>query len=68
MSSFSRTQEWLTFFISEAEYVALGDAVKEFLLLRQVWRSMLHGNGMPCFLIFQDNQGAVQLPKNEVSN
>ena len=31
---FSRTQKCVTFFTSEAEYVALGDAVKELLFLR----------------------------------
>ena len=44
---------------SEAEYVALGDAVKELLILRQVWRFVLPGKIMPCFLVFEDNQGAV---------
>ena len=29
---------------------------------------MLPGNGMPCFLIFENNQGAVQLPQNPGSN
>ena len=28
---------------------------------------MLHGKGMPCFPIFEDNQGAVQLSQNLVS-
>ena len=34
----SRTQKSFTLSTSEAEYVALGDAVKELLFLRQVWR------------------------------
>ena len=55
----SRTQRCATLSTSEAEYVALGDAVKELLLLRQVCRFMLPGKGMPCFPIFEDNQGAV---------
>ena len=38
------------------------------MLLRQVWRFMLPGKGMPCFPIFEDNQGAVQLSQNPVSN
>ena len=38
---FSRTQKCVTLSTSEAEYVALGDAVKELLFLRQVWRFML---------------------------
>ena len=35
---FSRTQKCITLSTSEAEYVALGDAVKELLFLRQVGR------------------------------
>ena len=46
-------------FTSEAEYVALGDAVKELLLLRQVWRFLIPGKRMPCFPVFEDNQGAL---------
>ena len=65
---FSRTQKCVTLSTSEAEYIALGDAVKELLFLRQVWRFMLPGKGMPCFPIFEDNQGAVQLSQNPVSN
>ena len=65
---FSRTQKCVTLSTSEAEYVALGDVVKELLFLRQTWRFMLLGKGMPCFPIFEDNQGAVQLSQNPVSN
>ena len=65
---FSRTQKCVTLSTSEAEYVALGDAVKELLFLRQVRRFMLPGKGMPCFPIFEDNQGAVQLSQKPVPN
>ena len=69
MCLFSRTQKCVTLSTSEAEYVALGDAVKELLFLRQVWRFMIPGSkGMPCFPVFEDNQGALQLTKNPVSN
>ena len=64
---FSRTQKCVTLSTSEAEYVALGDAVKELLFLRQVWRFMIPGKGTPCFPVFEDNQGALQLSKNPVS-
>ena len=47
---FSRTQKCVTLSTSDAEYVAIGDAVKDLLFLRQVWRFMLPGKGMPCFL------------------
>ena len=65
---FSRTKKCVTLSTSEAEYVALGDALKELLFLRQVWRFMIPGKGMPCFPVFEDNQGALQLSKNPVSN
>ena len=65
---FFKTQKWVTLSTSEAEYVALGDAVKELLFLRQLWHFMLPGKGMPCFPIFEDNQGAVQLSQNPISN
>ena len=53
---------------SEAEYVALGDAVKDLLFLRPIWRFMLPNKVMPCFPVFEDNQGAVQLAQNPVTN
>ena len=65
---FSRTQKCVTLSTSEAEYVAHGDAVKELLFLRQVWHFMSPGKGMPCFSIFEDNQGAVQLSQNPVAD
>ena len=66
---FSRTQKCVTLLTSGAEYVALGDAVKEFLFLRQIWRFMLFSKVMPCFPVFEDNQGAVQLAQqNPITN
>ena len=50
---------------SEAEYVALEDSVKK-LFLRQFWHFTLPGKAMPCFTVFGDNQGAVQLAQNPV--
>ena len=44
------------------------DAVKDLLFLRQVWRFMIPGKRMPRFPVFEDNQGALQLSKNPVSN
>ena len=65
---FSRTQKCVTLSTSQAEYVTLGDAVKELLFLRQIWRFMLPSKAMPCFLVFEDNQGAVQLADNPITN
>ena len=66
MCWFSRTQKCVTLSTSEAEYVALGDAVKELLFLRQVRPFMIPGKGMLCFPVFEDNQGALQFSKNPV--
>ena len=63
-----RYQKCVTLSTSEAEYVALGDAVKELLFLRQVWRFMLPSKVMPCFSAFEDSQGAVQLAQNPTTN
>ena len=66
---FSGLKEALvTLSTSEVEYVALGNAVKELLFLRQVWRFMLPSKVMPCFPVFEDNQGAVQLAQNPVTD
>ena len=65
---FSRTQKCATLSTLEADYVALGDAVKELLFLRQIWRFILPSKVMPCFPIFEDDQGAVQLAQNTVTN
>ena len=65
---FSRTKKCVTLSTSEAEYIALDNAVNELLFLRQVYRFMIPGKGMPCFSVFEDNQGASQLSKNPVSN
>ena len=65
---FSRTQKCVILSTSEAEYVALGDAVKELLFLRQIWRFMLPSKVMPYFPVFEDNQRAVQLAQNPVTN
>ena len=40
---FSRTQKCVILSTSEAEYVTLGDAMKELLFLRQAWRLMIPG-------------------------
>ena len=55
MCWFSRTQKCVTLSTSEAEYVALGDAVNELLPLRQVLPFMIPGKGIPCFPVFEDN-------------
>ena len=65
---FSWTQKCVTLSTSEAEYVTLGDTVKELLFLRQGWRFMLPSKVMPCFPVFEDNRSAVQLAQNPITN
>ena len=65
---FPGLKKCVTLLTSEAEYIALGDAVKELLFLRQVWRFMLPSKALSCFTVFEDNQGAVQLAQNPVTN
>ena len=68
VSWFSRTQKCVTLSTAEAEYVAITDVLKEVLFLRQVWRFMLPEMVMPCIPVFEDNEGAIQIAKNPVTN
>ena len=68
VSWFSRTQKCVTLSTTEAECVALADIVKEVLFWRQVWSFMLPDVRMPCIPVFEDNEGAVQLAQNPISN
>ena len=47
VSWFSWPQKCVTLVMTEAEYVALPDVMKEVLFMRQVWRFMLPDVGMP---------------------
>ena len=58
----------LPFRLQKQSRLLSGDAVKEVLFLRQVWCFMLPSKVIPCFPFFEDNQGAVQLAQNPVTN
>ena len=68
VSWFSRTQKCVTLSTTEAEYVAMGDAVKEALFLRHVWCFLFPDRAVPCMKVFEDNMGALQLASNPVSS
>ena len=53
---------------SEAEYVAMKDTLKEVLFLKHVWEFMLPEVERLCIPLFEDNQSAIQLAENPVSN
>ena len=67
ISWFSRTQS-VTNSTTEAEYVALGDLVKELLFLRQVWLFFLPSATMPLMPVYEDNEGAISLANNPITN
>ena len=64
VSWFSKTHKCKTLSTTEE----LADIVKEVLFLRQVWHFMLSDVGMPCIPVFEDNEGAVQLTQNPITN
>ena len=68
VSWFSRTQECVTLSTTEAEYVAMSECAKEALFMRHVWCFILPTRGMPCMKVFEDNQGAVPLAQNPITN
>ena len=68
VSWFSRTQKCVTLSTTEAEYVALADVMKKVLILGHVWRFRLPEVGVPCIPVFEDDQGAVQLAQNPITN
>ena len=68
VSWYSKTQKCVTLSTTEAEYVAMSDVAKEVLFLRQVRRFMLPRERMPCILLFEDNEGAMQIAKHPISS
>ena len=64
----SRTQKCTTLSSSEAEYVAMAEGFKEALFLRSVWRFLLPNFGDPCIQVFEDNNGAIQMGVNPITN
>ena len=68
VSWFSRTQKCVTLSTTEAEYVAMGDVVKEVLFVRHVWRFMLPEVGMPVIPVYEDNEGAISIADNPINN
>ena len=68
VSWYSKTQQCVTLSTTQAEYVAMSDVAKEILFLRQVWRFMLLRVDMPCIPLFEDNEGAIQIAKHQISN
>ena len=63
---FSRTQKCVKLSTTEAEYVALGDTIKEAMFIRYECSFIFLGFGATCMTVFDDNEGARRLAQNPV--
>ena len=64
----SRTQRCVCLPSTEAEYIAMGDGVKELLFVRQVLRFLRPGHKEKRVTIFEDNEGAISLASNRLAS
>ena len=65
---FSRTQKCVTLSTTEAEYVAMGDGVKEALFVRNLLSFVLPSEKQKVLRVLEDNQGAIALAKNPLGS
>ena len=68
VSWFSSTQKIVTLSTTEAEYVALGDGVKEALLVKGVLSFIIPSISENYIKVFVDNDGAISLANNPLSS
>ena len=65
---FSRTQKCVTLSTTEAEYVAMGDGVKEALFIRGIIEFLSPGKELGSIRVFEDSEGAIALAENPKSS
>ena len=65
---FSRTQKSVTLSTTEAEYVAMGDGVKEALFVHGVLEFLSPGKKLRGIRVLEDNEGAIALAENPISS
>ena len=68
ISWISRTQKCVTTSITEAEYVAMAEAVKDALFVRDVLVFLVPSRKGKCITVREDNQGAISLASNPLSS
>ena len=68
VSCFSSTQKIVTLSSTEAEYVALGDGVKEGLFVEGVLSFIIPSISENCIKVLVDNDGAISLANNPLSS
>ena len=61
----SRLQPTVALASTEAEYMALCEAVKEAIYIRSLFRSLGYNKDNPS-IIYEDNQGSIALSENPV--
>ena len=65
---FSRTQKCITLSTSEAEYVGMGDGVKEALFVDGVLKFVMPSKKVDKIEVLEDNEGAIALAENPLSS
>ena len=64
----SRTQKCVTLSTTEAEYVSMGDGVKEGLFVNDVLKFLVPGSEDKKIEVLEDNEGAIALATNPLSS
>ena len=65
---FSRTQKCITLSTSEAEYVGMGDGVKEALFVNGLLVFLRPSDKIAKIQVLEDNEGAIALAENPLSS
>ena len=68
ISWMSRTQRCVTLSSTEAEYVAIADAVKDAMFVRDVLEFLVPERKRTCITVSEDNAGAICLANNPLSS
>ena len=64
----SRTHRCVSLSPTEADYIAIGDGVKELISVRQVLRFLRPGHKEKRVTVFEDNEGAISLASNRLAS
>ena len=67
VSFISRTQKSVTLSSCEAEYVAMGEGLKDAIFLRYLWSFIFPDRRVGCTVVREDNMGALHLAANPVT-
>ena len=65
---FSRTQKAISLSSSEAEYIAMGECVKDVLFLQQIMNFIRPGAEFEPVTVYEDNSDAIHLANNPIGS